>query len=358
MAYTTIDDPSAHFQTTLYTGNGSANLAITNGGNSDLQPDLVWIKNRTTGTTDSHCLFDSSRGATKLLSSDTSGNEATDADTLDSFASDGFQVDADVKVNTNTETYVAWQWKANGGTTTAGGGDDTVSTSTYQANTTAGFSVVTYTGTGSAATVAHGLGVAPQVVLVKSLDGTGKSWDMYHASVDETDAAQLDTNAAFYDSASYWNDTAPTSSVFTVGTSSETNGSGKLHVAYCWAPIQGYSKFGTYTGNNNASGPFVYLGFKPAFLMFKRTSGTEDWGIVNIESSPRAAGTKTNDMAYELEADTTGAEANQIDFWFLSNGFKIDGSGNFANGDGEKYVYMAFAENPFVTSEGVPCTAF
>ena len=352
MAYTTIDDPSAHFQVTSYTGNGSENLAITNGGNSDLQPDLVWIKNRTTGTTDSHCLFDSSRGATKLLSSDTSGNEATDADTLDSFASDGFQVDADVKVNTNTETYVAWQWKANGGTTTAGGGDDTVSTSTYQANTTAGFSVVTYTGTGSAATVAHGLGVAPQVVLVKSLDGTGKSWDMYHASVDETDAAQLDTNAAFYDSASYWNDTAPTSSVFTVGTSSETNGSGKLHVAYCWTPIQGYSKFGSYTGNGNADGTFVYTGFRPAFFMGKPAEKTGNWFI--LDSARPGYNTNKNILYPNLNA-AEGTGDTPLDI--LSNGVKFyDGTNNW-NDDGDKYIYMAFAENPFVTSGGVPCTA-
>ena len=352
MAYTTIDDPSAHFQTTLYTGNGSANLAITNGGNSDLQPDLVWIKNRTSGTTDSHCLFDSSRGATKLLSSDTSGNEATDADTLDSFASDGFQVDADVKVNTNTETYVAWQWKANGGTTTAGGGDDTVSTSTYQANTTAGFSVVTYTGTGSAATVAHGLGVAPQVVLVKSLDGTGKSWDMYHASIDETDAAQLDTTAAFYDSATYWNDTAPTSSVFSVGTSSETNGSGKLHVAYCWAPIQGYSKFGSYIGNGNADGPFIYTGFKPAMVIVKQTA------VRNLVISDHKRSAEYTPADGNMYPDTNDPEATTVKRWdFVSNGFKARATSTFSNEDGGTYIYMAFAEQPFVTSGGVPCTA-
>ena len=358
MAYTTIDDPSAHFQVTLYTGNGSANLAITNGGNSDLQPDLVWIKNRTTGTTDSHCLFDSTRGATKLISSDATTAETTDTDTLDSFASDGFQVDADVKVNTNTEKYVAWQWKADGGTRTTftesgdnpGGG--------YQVNTTAGFSIVDYTGTGANGTIAHGLGAVPHCMIVKCRDA-GRYWAVYNIGLNfpTDDLVYLDANSAANQHDPTWNNTAPTSSVFTVGTYDSTNQDAEKFIAYLWAPIQGYSKFGSYTGNNNASGPFVYTGFKPAFLMFKRTSGTENWGIVNIKSSPRAAGTKTNDMAYELEADTTGAEANQIDFWFLSNGFKIDGSGNFANGDGEKYVYMAFAEQPFVTSGGVPCTA-
>ena len=345
MAYTTIDDPSAHFQVDLYTGEGNGTV-ITNDGNSDLQPDLVWFKRR--GGLGYHQIIDSSRGVTKRLWANDDGPEGTQ-NQLASFDSDGFTCGSSTDL-APADTCVAWQWKANGGTTTSGGGNDSVSTSAYQANTTAGFSIVTYTGTGSAATVAHGLGVAPQVVLVKRRDGSDASWDMYHASVDETDAAQLDTTAAFYDSASYWNDTAPTSSVFTVGSSSETNQSGQLHVAYCWAPIQGYSNFGSYTGNGNAAGTFVYTGFKPAWLMIKRADSTNDWAIYDNKRDLNG-----NDKI--LKANATEAEDTASETDLLSNGFKMRSTSLRHNASDATYVYLAFAEAPFVTSNGSPNNA-
>jgi len=353
MAYTTIDDPSAHHQTVLYTGNGSANLAITNDGNSDLQPDLVWIKNR--DAADSHCLFDSTRGATEVIHSDATTAETTDADTLDSFASDGFQVDADVKVNTNTEAYVAWQWKANGGSRTTNAEVGNNPAGGYQANTTAGFSIVDYTGTGAAGTMAHGLGAAPDLIIIKNRD-VADAWAVYHSAntaAPETDYLVLNENDATADDDAYWNDTAPTSSVFTVNTAHNVNADAETYVAYCFTSIQGYSKFGSYIGNANDDGPFVYTGFKPAWLMFKTTDPRgERWFISDNKRDT------FNSVEKHMRAEYEGSEystTTSIDY--LSNGFKIREDDNHMNGDGETIIYMAFAESPFVTSGGVPCTA-
>ena len=251
---------------------------------------------------------------------------------------------------------MAWQWKANGGSTTTNDASATsVGTidSVYQANTTAGFSIVTFTGNGSSgATVAHGLGAVPKTILIKSRNGTNKSWNVYHSSIDATDAAQLDTTAAFYDSASYWNDTEPTSTVFSLGNSSETNESGKNFVVYCFAEIQGYSKFGSYVGNGDDNGPFVYTGFKPAWVLYKRSSDTGNWRILDKERNT------FNPINNEIYADLANAEAQDTQMDFLSNGFKLrNGSSVGQNGNNSTYIYWAFAEHPFVSSEGVPVTA-
>jgi len=355
MAYTTIDDPSAYFQATAYTGNGSADHAITNGGNSDLQPDLVWIKNRTSGTSDGHCLFDTSRGATKLLATDSDAVEVTDADTLDSFASDGFQVDADVKVNTNTETYVAWQWKCNEGTTETAvdeSGDNPGNV--RQTNTTAGFSMITYTGTGAVGTIAHGLGAVPHFILIKARSEASNNWAVYHqanTSAPETDFLRLDLNSATTDNANFMNDTAPTSSVFTVSTGSKVNTDAETYIAYVWTEKQGYSKFGGYTGNGDANGVFIPMSFKPAFFMWKIASGTGGWGMIDSTRDP------INEGFYQLGPDDTDPDADYAIGDFLCNGMKMRNTFGDTNLDGGPHIYMAFAENPFVTSEGIPCTA-
>jgi len=353
MAYTTIDDPSVYFQTALYTGNNS-NRDITNDGNSDLQPDWIWGKGRSESSDPT--ATDSSRGNTKVLTPSDNSAEGTASDYVTAFNSDGFSLGSNNGMNKNTVTYVAWQWKANGGSTTTNDASATsVGTidSVYQANTTAGFSIVTFTGNGSSgATVAHGLGAVPKTILIKSRNGTSKSWNVYHSSIDATDAAQLDTTAAFYDSASYWNDTEPTSTVFSLGNSSETNESGKNFVAYCFAEIQGYSKFGSYTGNGNNNGPFVYTGFKPAWVLYKRSSDTGNWRILDNKRNT------FNVINNEIYADLNNAEAQDNQMDFLSNGFKLrNGSSVGQNGDGSTYIYWAFAEHPFVSSEGVPVTA-
>ena len=254
-------------------------------------------------------------------------------------------------MNFNSQTYVAWQWKANGGTT-ASNSDGSI-TSTVQANTTAGFSIVTWTGTGSTATVGHGLGATPQVVILKSRDNA-HDWFVAHNSMHSTPwekYLRLHETGAVNDDA-IWNDTAPTSTVFSVGSYDSTNGNTVKLVAYCFAEKQGYSKFGSYTGNGNTDGAFVYTGFKPAWILVKRTNGTQDWVIFDNKLRP-ANGVGNGFLSPNKDDD----EDSSDQFDIVSNGFKLRMTSNLANGSGDTYIYMAFAEHPFVSSEGVPTTA-
>ena len=354
MAYTTIDDPSAHFQTLLYTGDGTSSQAQTNTGNSDLQPDWVWIKKRAGGTARAHQLYDSSRGVTKLLHSNSDGAESTQSAGLPAFGSDGFTVGDDDGIGANTATYVAWQWKANGGTTTSFNESGNNPGGTIQTNTTAGFSIITTTGTGATGTIAHGLGAVPHWWISKQRSNA-ENWAVYHVSntsAPETEILTLNTTDATADNANAYNDTAPTSTNLTVHTKNEVNTDGRTYVHYVFAPIQGYSKFGSYTGNGNADGPFVYTGFKPAWLIIKRTSSSGDWLLWDNKrdtSNVTDAVLKPNSNA----AENTG-------YWyidFLSNGFKIRATDAEINQSGGTLIYMAFAEHPFVSSKGVPVTA-
>ena len=366
MAYTTIDDPSAYFQTKIYTGNGGA-LAVTNDGNSNLQPDLAWFKKR--GGSEGHALFDTSRGIDRFLSASstaveqhqpTTGN--TDADDIASFDSDGFTFQGGGgAINQSSNTYVAWQWKANGGTTTTNDASATsVGTidSVYQANTTAGFSIITYTGTNAAGTIAHGLGAVPNVVITKNRNNA-YGWPVYHhknTSAPETDFLLLNTTDATVDNANRWNDTAPTSTVFSVKQSAETNNSDNsdTFVAYCFSEIQGYSKFGSYKGNGDADGTFVYTGFKPAWIMTKRTdANNEAWNIQDFKRSPF----NVQDNFIQTDSDAEGSAGGTGIWDALSNGFKLRQNLSSTNNSGSNYIYMAFAESPFVSSEGVPTTA-
>ncbi len=359
MAYTTIDDPSAYFQTALWTGNGGTQ-SITNDGNSDLQPDWVWTKRRDTDGQNHH-VVDSTRGVTKTLVPNDVDTEATKSTGLTAFNSDGFSIGADENYNNNTQTYVGWQWKANGGTTTTNDASSTgVGTidSVNQANTTAGFSIITYTGTNAAGTIAHGLSAVPNWIITKNRV-SANSWAVYHSantSAPETDFLLLNTNAATVDNANRWNDVAPTSTVFSVKQSAETNNSDNsdTFVAYCFTEIQGYSKFGRHTGNGDADGPFIYTGFKPAWVMIKETAATGSWHMFD---NKRKAFNPSDSILYAdlSNQEATSQTGNPIDI--LSNGFKCRGGGNDTNLDGGTYVYMAFAEHPFVSSKGVPVTA-
>ena len=357
MAYTTIDDGSAYFQTKLYTGTGSSN-SVTNDGNSDLQPDFIWIKER--DGTGQHGAFDSSRGVQKELKIDEDGAESTASQSVTAFNSDGFTVGTAGDYNGSDNSQVAWQWKANGGTTTT---NDASSTgvgsidSVYQANTTAGFSIVSYTGTGSAGTIAHGLGAVPSWMVGKNRSKSGGEGVMvYHqgnTSAPETEHLQIHNTNATSDNDIAWNDTAPTSTVFSVKDDDSTNDSGETHIAYLWTDIQGYSKFGDYIGTGNDDGPFVYTGFKPAWLMIKRTTANA-WGIYD---SARGV---FNEITMNLDADRTDAEntaTNYDDLDFLSNGFKLYEENDDINASDGTYIYMAFAEHPFVSSQGTPVTA-
>ena len=351
MAYTTIDDPSAHFQTKIYTGNGGS-ASITNDGNSNLQPDWIWIKRRT-NVGSNHQLHDTSRGLSKAMESNSTSAEY-DSVTLTA-TSDGFSMNSSAgSHNQSSNNYVAWQWKANGGSTTSVSASGTVLAGTYQANTTAGFSIMTYTGEDDTVnTVTHGLGAVPAWIIVKGR-GSGRHWRIYHhrnTSAPETDYLRLNETGATTDDVNYWYDTAPTSSVFSISTANDVNANTETYVAYAFAEVQGYSKFGSYTGNNSTDGPFVYTGFTPAWVMIKRTDGgTNNWPIWDYERGVY------NGARAELYANLNNTEATDSAIDILSNGFKLRNASTEWN-NGTNYIYMAFAKHPFVSSKGVPTTA-
>ena len=336
---TSTTQADEYFDAKLYTGTGSS-LNITG---LEFQPDLVWIKGRS-GATD-HGLYDAVRGVQKQLESNTTTAETTETTGLTAFNSDGFTVGALAQLNTNTATYVAWNWNAGGSNATNTNG---TITSTVRANTTSGFSIVTYTGTGANATVGHGLGVAPSMIIVKSRDqgttGYTGNWYVYHASntaAPATDYLLLNTTAATADLDTVWNDTAPTSTVFSIGTLGGVNDSGDAFVAYCFAPVAGYSAFGSYTGNGSADGPFVFTNHRPAFLLIKRTDTTSNWTILDLA---REGYNVDNDPLYP---NLSNAEGTTDLADILSNGFKLRSTDASVNANTGTYIYMSLASNPF-----------
>jgi hypothetical protein len=358
MAYTTVDDPSQYFQMDLYTGDGqgSGNNIITNDGNSDLQPDWIWTKEITgTSGNQNHTIIDTSRGITKQIFANLDSAEATSSAFITQIDTDGFRLGDNANINNNGSSYVAWQWKANGGTTSSN--NDGSYTSTVQANTTAGFSIVKYGDASSfsastPATVGHGLGKAPKWIIIKNLDGT-RDWGVHHSGL--TDASKvIFLNLTNAESASngFMNSTAPSSTVFTVNTLNVANGNNLEYIAYCFAEIKGYSKFGSYKGNGNADGPFVYTGFKPAYLLGKNTASAGNHWFINDNKRGFNGG------ANWIKADSGAAQlTNLTNPDFLSNGFKIRNNNAIFNENNSNYIYMAFAEHPFVSSQGVPVTA-
>ena len=340
-----INKPDLYFNTKLYTGTG-ATASITGVG---FQPDWTWIKCRNVGY--NHNVYDSVRGVTKPLLTNLTNAETTETDTLISFDSDGFSVGDGGIINQSSQTYVAWNWLANG----AGSANtDGSISSTVSANTTAGFSIVSYTGSGANATIGHGLGSAPKVVIVKTIDAA-RDWTVYHGGISGMAGGYIILNASDAFSTAFstiWNNTNPTSSVFSVGTANTSNNLNSNYIAYCFAEKQGYSKFGSYTGNGSNDGPFIYTGFKPAFVIFKRTDGTGNWTLLDNKRIGY------NGSNYWLEPNTSDAEDSESSWLdLLSNGFKFTVGGTLGNASGSSYIYMAFAENPFVTSTGVPATA-
>jgi hypothetical protein len=331
----TIAQGNKYMDATTYTGNGSTQ-SITNAG--AFQPDWIWVKERSAVRT--HCLTDAVRGFTKYLFSDTTGAEETYSTLVTSVNSNGFNLGASVAVNDSGQTYVAWQWKASN--TTAVSNTSGSITSQVSANTTAGFSIVTYTGTGANATVGHGLGVAPSMIIIKCRNASGDIWPVYHVSIGNTQYLRLNgTNGA--GTYNEWQNTTPTSSVFYISTDTVLNTNGNTYVAYCFAPIAGYSAFGSYTGNKSTTGPFVYLGFRPKFIMFKNSSSVGgDWSILDTSRSPY------NVMNSALQPNGNYAEASNSNYTmnYYSNGFQIGTINDELNSSGGTIVYMAFAENP------------
>jgi hypothetical protein len=356
MSYTNgLDKPTDYFNTKLYTGNGTDAHAITGVG---FQPDWVWVKERSTAQ--DHNLFDSVRGAgsTKgLISNNTSaeGIDSVQYGYISSFDSDGFTL-ADgsdgsfpnARMNDNGAEYVAWNWLT--GVTASSNTDGSI-TSSVSANTTAGFSIVSFTGTGSNATVGHGLNAVPKMIITKKRS-SADNWYTYHASIGATKVVYLDLTTASETYSTNWNDTEPTSSVFSLGTAG-TNSSGSTYIAYCFAEKKGYSKIGSYTGNGNSDGTFVYTGFKPAWLLIKRTEASAKWFLWDNKREP------FNLMDSVMVPSASESENTDPAFYmdFLSNGFKLRNTFGDLTASGEKFIYMAFAESPFVTSTGIPTTA-
>jgi len=352
MPYTNIDDPSAHFQVKLWTGNATAGNTITLDGNSDMQPDWMWHKEPTDAN--GWHQMDSSRGPTYVLATQSTTAEYDVLSSyISSFNSNGFTAGyGDSSINSAGVSQCSWMWHCNSGTTSSNTDGNT--TTTVQANQDAGFSIVTYTGTGSGSqTMGHGLGVTPNIVLTKSRSAAynwsvsgnvgGLIYGTNRLTLNTTAALTADTNEV----------TAASSTTFTGGGSINVNYNGVTYVAYCFAEKQGYSKFGKYTGNGNANGAFVYTGFKPAVILVKETNSVTSWGIWDNERSPSNAADKLM-LPNSADPQYTGS-AYSLDI--LSNGFKMRTTDGAWNGSGDSYFYMAFAENPFTTSTGIPTTA-
>ena len=363
MAYTSIDDPSAYFHTQLYTGSGSSGLSVTNDANAgDFKPDWLWIKPRS--LSDNHTLFDSTRGNDRQLKSNGTDAEDTHSPARITFETDGFDIDTtDQNYNNSGATYVAWQWKCNGGTTTSVSAGTVDSNSTTacvrQVNTTAGFSIITYTADADGETfLEHGLGTAPYWVIVKDR-GNAESWQVGHLSNTGTASfynfLELDGNGASSANSNRWLNTAPTANLINIGGGNSVGGNGRNYVLYAFSPRRGYSQFGRWKGNGNADGPFSYTGFAPRWLMVKNASGSGHWKINDTARDFNS--TYGNDASLNADENVAEYTSASLNVDFLSNGFKIRSADGEINADGSIYVYMAFAEHPFVSSEGVPVTA-
>jgi len=357
MAYTDIDDPTIYFANTIWTGNATNDRDIVIAG-TGMQPDLFWVKGRS--NTEYHFLFDTVRGTNIALNSNANAAESSQAYMLRDpfFNSDGVNVGTDAGINANSQTYIAWSWNTgtsftNDASSTSIGSID----SAGSVNTDAAFSIITYTGTGTAGTIAHGLGKLPKMIIAKQRNSTA-NWSVYFLDTsiaynNVRNYLELDTNiASTGDSGARWGAYGNYSTTtFGVGTNADTNADGSTYIAYAFSDIQGYSKIGKWVGNGNVDGAFVYTGFRPAFVMYKNTSQTDDWFI----SDNKRLGYNPNNN-YLRPSLNNGDNATQRINLF-SNGFKLTTTDKGANESGDVYIYMAFAAAPFVTSTGIPTTA-
>ena len=352
MAYTTIDDPSDYFEAKLYVGNESTN-AITG---LDFQPDWVWLKNRDTGYY--HGLYDSVRGTgnTKSLYSNAAETEGQNSGNMNlaSFNSNGFTLGATSStniINKSSQNHVSWNWKAGTSFSNSSGSNGANLDSAGSVSTDAGFSIVSFTGNRSTTrNIYHGLGAVPKMIIFKNRDTTN-GWTIYNEAIGNANKLTLNATNASGGCSACFASTNPTSTLFSVGDDSDTNGTSNNMIAYCFAEKQGYSKFGSYTGNGNADGTFVYTGFKPAFVIIKKTNSTGDWTMYDNKRIGYNGG------VYRLKPNTSESENTSNVMDLLSNGFKLKVSDGDKNGSGDTFIFMCFAENPFTTSTGVPATA-
>ena len=354
MAYTGVNKHTDNFNTVTYTGNATTGKAVTSG----FATDFVWIKNR--GTTDDHVFFDKLRGGTNYLYGNQNSAETTYSGQDVTFESTGVNVGSYQSINQNSANIVSWHWKASG---SGSANTDGSINSTVTANQTAGFSVVSYTGTGSNATVGHGLGTAPTFIMVKNRPSASYGWYCYHKSLGATKSLYLHSNDSEVTSSDRWNNTAPTSSVFTVGTNGGTNGSGNAMIAYCFADKTGYCRTGKYQLNNNNDNAFIYTGFKPKFILIKNNDNVEDWYVLDtVRSTINPLSNANTDFLTPNNADTettASGSANTAQIELVSNGFKIR-STNTSTGElsfgTRNYIYVAIGQS-LVGSNNVPCTA-
>ena len=344
MAYTTINKSTDYFNTKLYTGNGSTN-AITGVG---FQPDFTWIKQRAGST--SHMLFDVIRGATYRLSSDTTEANGQYSTSLTAFGSDGFTLGSFNDVNINSGTFAAWNWKANGlGSSNTDGSINTTYTS---ANTTSGFSIIQYTGNATAgATIGHGLGKVPKMIIFRRY-AQAENWGVYFSALGNTKSLNLNLTGAEATDANFLNSTTPTSSLITLGTSVLSNASNPM-IAYAFAEIPGFSKFGSYKGLGGSGEPFIYTGFKPAFIITRNITSAVNWGMFDDKRNP--FNVVQNVLLPDNSASETTGTAKYFDF--LSNGFKVKNDSLQYNGTNENHIYLAFAAAPLVGTNNVPANA-
>jgi len=348
MPFSTIDRSSDYFRIKLYTGNGTSQ-SITFDETKSMQPEFVWIKKR--NAIDDNVVFDAVRGATKRIQTNQTNAETTYSGALTSFDSNGFSLGDAGYLNESAKTYVAWSFDANGtGVSNTAG---TIS-STVSANTTSGFSIVSYTGNGTGgATIGHGLGAVPKMIIIKGR-ATTYNWVVGHNSLSTNwgKYLTLSTTDAVETATNVFNDTAPTSSLFSIGTALGVNTSSSTYIAYCFAEVKGFSKAFSYTGNGSTDGSYVHLGFRPAFVMIKRTDSASQWVMFDVA---RNTYNLTNLELYPNGSDAEVAGARSIDI--LSNGFKARTTSADTNASGGTYVGISFASNPFVSSKGVPVCA-
>jgi hypothetical protein len=335
-----------YFNAVKYAGNGTA---IGSGGKANtgtgFQPDFVWIKNR--DQSDSHALYDAVRGTTKQIESDNITAETTESEGLTAFGSDGFTTGNLDQVNTSSENFIAWQWLGANGTSTNEVGTLTSTVSVADADH---FSVVSYTGSGANTTVGHGLGAAPEMVIIRELPG-GDDWNVYHADAASSPGGgslRLDSTVAFVADATLYNSTVPSSTVISLGTSAETNQSSTAMIAYCFRSVDGVCKLGDYTGTGNANGPFIYTGFKPRFIIWKNVDAAKDWGIIDTATQPYNPGTLSSVLFANLNnADgdgTQGASGTAYNIDILAEGWKIRVGDSGPNGSGNSFIYLAMAD--------------
>jgi len=334
-AQTDDDFPQKQFNVVTYSGNGSTQ-SITGLG---FKPDFVWIKERSSGTTANHKLMDSNRGVYKAIESNGTGPEGNDTNGLTAYGTDGFSLGTDANYNQSSETYVAWCWRANGGTT-ASNTDGSI-TSTVQANDKAGFSIITWTASGSNGSIGHGLSAKPDWHIIKKLNGTS-GWAVYHKSLGATKYYRLDTNSAASTFQYTYNNTEPDATKIYLGDNGLTNHpSGDSYICYAWRAVEGYSAFGTYNANGNSDGPFIYTGFRPRMLFIRRYSGTDSSFVIDT-----ARETKNVNGDF-LFWDSTQAETSSSLLDILSNGFKLRTTSASLNPSGTELIWGAWGDVPF-----------